>query len=869
MAKMVPLNPVVAVDVAQTRYRLEALEAGRPSAGLQATVRVTEGATIHKSDTLILADEGERKAFASSTLIRIDPTTGGAPSAGEVEAALLDLQTAVETALRGPTGGAGIAGAPAGQQAQQGPYVVEDFCTYWVKPVQGGTVRTLLANFAATITGERVIDDGANEPRTDFEVAGELAGGGRLRTLTVSADRFGTMHWVAAGWGTRAIVQAGAAVKDHLRVAIQSMSAPTRRVTFAHCGWRRLDGGQWVYLHANGAIGKDGALPDGSVDVALGGNLRRLSLPDPPHPDSPELVEAVQMSLDLLRVAPDEVMVPLLGATYRAPLAELEPPDLSVMATGKTGRFKTELTTLCQQHFGATFGRKALPAQWSATANYVEKVIFEAKDAVVVVDDFAPGGSSLNVMKMHETAARVFRGIGNHGSRGRMAADGSLRPDYPPRGLLISSGEDVPAGSSSVTARLFLVEVGEGAVSTEALTVAQDRARTGAYARAMAAYLQWLALRLDDERDVFSQVFTSLRERASASDLHKRTPESVANLGLGWARFLTFAVQRGALTEEERVSLWERVWAALGTVARAQQAHVEEQNPVRRFLEGLDSAISGGHAHVAGPDGEEPTDDPRLWGWVRHVRGAGQSREEEWQRRGECVGWLVGDDLYLHPMNSYTAAEAQAKRSSGTLGVQPVTLRKRLDEDGLLASVEIEKQAGRVVRHLTPRACPGRRDRVLHLHVATLRGEKGSPPPSVGKVGFVGQVGQNGTDGAVPQEGDEQGAPQSGPTSGAQGGKVGQESGADEMVAQGQPGSAAPQSPLTPQILSTYGHNLTNGAAVGADPAVELEGTCRYGHQAADTDAWGQRHCADPECPDALEGLWPTDLVAAPPAEGR
>src|SRR5262249_28583364 len=213
-------------------------------------------------------------------------------------------------------------------------------------------------------------------------------------------------------------------------------------------------------------------------------------LPAPPAAGSPELAAAVRMSLGLLELGPDEVMAPLLGATYRAPLAELEPPDFSLMLVGRTGRFKTELTALAQQHYGPAFGRKALPAQWTATPNYIEKVAFEAKDAVVVVDVFAPSGTSLNVSKLHETAARVFRGIGTPGARGRRAAAGSLRPDSPPRGLLVTSGEDVPAGSSSVAARVFAVEVGEGAVSPEALTAAQARAREGAYARAMAAYLQ-------------------------------------------------------------------------------------------------------------------------------------------------------------------------------------------------------------------------------------------------------------------------------------------------------------------------------------------------------------------------------------------
>jgi hypothetical protein len=126
------------------------------------------------------------------------------------------------------------------------------------------------------------------------------------------------------------------------------------------------------------------------------------------------------------------VTAPLLGATYRAPPAELEPPDFSLTLVGRTGRFKTELTTLAQQHFGPPFGRKALPAQWTATANDIEKVAFEATDAVVVVDDFAPSGTSLNDSKLHEMAARVFRGSATTAPAGAWRRTAACAPTIRP-----------------------------------------------------------------------------------------------------------------------------------------------------------------------------------------------------------------------------------------------------------------------------------------------------------------------------------------------------------------------------------------------------------------------------------------------------
>ena len=116
---------------------------------------------------------------------------------------------------------------------------------------------------------------------------------------------------------------------------------------------------------------------------------------------------------------------------------------------------------------------------------------------------------------------------------------------------------------------------------------------------------------------------------------------------------------------------------------------------MRRFLEALEAAVTGGYAHVAGPDGEAPAPpaDPRVWGWRRREAGTGEYARVAWEPLGKRVGWVAGGDLYLHPLSSYATAEDQARRSGGTLAVQPVTLRKRLDDDRLLLSVGEERVA--------------------------------------------------------------------------------------------------------------------------------------------------------------------------------
>ena len=100
-------------------------------------------------------------------------------------------------------------------------------------------------------------------------------------------------------------------------------------------------------------------------------------------------MRAVRASLRCLSLAPDRISFPLLAAVYRAPFGGV---DFSVFLAGKTGVFKTALAALCQQHFGAEMDASRLPANFASTGNAVEALAFHAKDALLVVDDFAPTG---------------------------------------------------------------------------------------------------------------------------------------------------------------------------------------------------------------------------------------------------------------------------------------------------------------------------------------------------------------------------------------------------------------------------------------------------------------------------------------------
>jgi hypothetical protein len=110
----------------------------------------------------------------------------------------------------------------------------------------------------------------------------------------------------------------------------------------------------------------------------------------------------------------------------------LECGKFSSIVRAATGRFKTALACLLQQHFGAGFAAHRLAGSWASTANFNELLGFVSNDAVLVVDDFRPNGVAADRQRLHQDADRLLRAGANGSGRGRLKSDTSLQPARPP-----------------------------------------------------------------------------------------------------------------------------------------------------------------------------------------------------------------------------------------------------------------------------------------------------------------------------------------------------------------------------------------------------------------------------------------------------
>ncbi len=222
------------------------------------------------------------------------------------------------------------------------PYLETDGGLVWLKETERGLQRIQLTNFPARIVADIIEDDGA-EKRRIYEIETDFGRG--AQRFRVPAASFGGMAWVGEYLGAKAIIFPGSTNREHARTAIQLLSGevPERHV-YTHTGWRVLPDGTRVFLHGDGALGVAG--PVEGIEVRLPDELARYQLPG--KVDDP--VAAVQATLRILDLVPNNIGIPLLGTVFRA---TCENCDFSLFFAGPTGVGKTEIAALAQQHFGA------------------------------------------------------------------------------------------------------------------------------------------------------------------------------------------------------------------------------------------------------------------------------------------------------------------------------------------------------------------------------------------------------------------------------------------------------------------------------------------------------------------------------------
>ena len=565
-------------------------------------------------------------------------------------------------------------------------YEVKDGCTIKRTGERDGDVE-MLANFTAKIVKETIIIDGMNE-KTVFTIEGE----GRKRkfkTIEVPAEKFPSLAWVTQNWGARAVIMPTANASTELRTAIQLASDDAEvEYIYQHTGWTEIDG-RPAYLHCNGAISELGN--DESVRVEMPADLKHYSLPTIDILDS-DGKECFEASLQLMHLADKSKTIPLLLASWRACI---DSADFAVHCTGRSGSFKSEVTSLMQSHYGSGMDARNLPGSWNSTANALEALAYRAKNGLFVIDDFIPVGTSWQQKQYQGNADRIMRAQGNQQGRARLTDVSSLQQTMYPRGLVMSSGEDTPEGQS-LRGRMMIVELSKGDVSTEKLTECQNR--RSMLPRCLARFIQWLAT--DREKKLKAMKVSRMRWRdRNMGKGHARTPQMVGDLMAAAELFMQFGIDNKYIDADDSNIYLDQFARSLEETAIDQTRFIVESDPSDTFVKVMSSALMSKRVHLAAMDGGSPEEALAL-GWNEDRSGAAY----HYKPKGVKIGWVDVEkgEIYLEHGTGY---EELKKQSSGQIAVTASTLWKRLRESGVITKWDETRKRStiRVVAEKTTR----------------------------------------------------------------------------------------------------------------------------------------------------------------------
>jgi DNA polymerase-1 len=410
-----------------------------------------------------------------------------------------------------------------------------------------------------------------------------------------------------------------------------------------------------VFLFNGGGVGSGETEVDVEVDDS---RLQGYTLPEQPE----DVREAIEASLRFLELTDLRITGPLWAAMYLAPLGEIVEPDFVIFVYGKTGAMKSTITALALNHYGPGWDYNRMPANWNDTRTALEMKAFLVKDAPLVVDDYA---RDVRLARSHDRKAEyLIRNWANRTSRARRTSNLDAQKNFPPRGLVISSGEQLPSGQS-IIGRSFPIEVVrddlvENEAAMEQLNACQAERKR--YAHAMTGYLLWLRDHWGDLKRDLPGAWQDLRDhRRFAQMTHQRIPAVIAKLYVGFDQGMKFAVAQGALTAEDAQEWRNRFFDALLSDAMDHSILVEEEDPIDRFVRIIRDDFAQGKIWVEGT--KEIADIPQAGSRTPYA---------------EKLGFVDRDFLYLFGESALSYIQERCRKAG-----QPYPLNRNAFYSGL------------------------------------------------------------------------------------------------------------------------------------------------------------------------------------------
>lgn len=524
------------------------------------------------------------------------------------------------------------------------------------KPMYSGShyvgtawVPTQVTNFAAEFAREIVEMDG-EEQSSVYQIVGQAPD--RRFSLEIDGESFRDERKCRGAVGAAAGARAMIFSPRHLPLAIQALSNGFQvDVRYLSTGWQTV----------NGALSflTPGAAPE-LCDVDA--ECRRYSV----RPgDVAAGIDAVLNGL--LEAFPHSVTYVAVAHAFLAPLYHWirSAKRYALHLVGETGSLKTSYACALLGLYGPEFANEEPTEKWGSTWKKIEVLGHQAKDVLFLVDDYKP-----RYVRLSEFT-QLIQNYSESRGRGRLNRDTSIQGTKWIRGALITTGEDLPEGESSVMSRMLVLRLTRPVGANDALAYAQQRA---AHLNAvMDAYTRWLAETMPGTEAQIDRWLTAWRDHyitlcpRSATN-PGRIASNIAQNRLAFDTLGRFLVAQGAWTPAEHAArLAEYDAVAEGLVVEMAE-RVGQEKASNAYLMAIRALIESGEMPILDKSRREP------------------------DHGGAFLGWGDDEFIYLLPDVAYQAAERWHRAMGGSLGFTRRAVEEQLVDDG---AIDVSDESGR------------------------------------------------------------------------------------------------------------------------------------------------------------------------------
>lgn len=462
------------------------------------------------------------------------------------------------------------------------------------------------------------------------------------------------------------LTKAAAYIATYLR---KKLDTAPREIIYCRPGWEKLSGNM-VYVH-------DGVLPPAAGIHYQTGKIIPSDQSMSPQEAFQALLEFFKISDNILKVLPI-VLFAYLGPLWSIFNEASFPPHFLLFVNGITGSLKT---ALCAPVFNIFNQPQAIEATFRDTATGLELKMGQAKDRVLLVDDFCPAVTGTQLSEMTKALEMLIRFYGDGVSKTRSTATLERMKENRPEGLCCITGEDL-GGTHSSLLRCVIVTIGKNTLNGERLHPFQEH--PALWTTNFYYFLQWVGNNSTPIIASIQSEFLELRRKFSQGLREKRLADSGAFLYLTGTLLINYGTVIGVFPHEDTPRLLSELERMLRITLQESEDISREENPIRMYLFALFEQIRLGKLVVA------------------------NSREQFSRSVADYDGFQDKDVLWLNPDRTYNAVCRYYSSLKKRFSASKKRVHAMLYEAKVIR-VQIEKRSdGDKVNYLWKTSFPGR-----------------------------------------------------------------------------------------------------------------------------------------------------------------